>query len=108
MRSLIATVAFSFVYSFLAFKTWWKRGLLIASAFPLAVFGNLTRMLTIVLTADIWGQEAGNYVHEGGPLGLISLFPYIPAFAGLLILGNYLREEHAESASAMVPEPERI
>jgi exosortase len=104
MRSLIATLAFAFVYSFLGLHTWWKRGLVIASAIPLAVLGNLIRMLTIVIAAEIGGQQAGNYVHEGGPQGILSLLPYIPAFAGLLIMGHYLREEGVEPDPGMLPQ----
>jgi hypothetical protein len=59
----------------------------------LAVAGNALRMLMIVVSADLWGQKAGNYVHEGGPGGIISLMPYIPAFVGVLALGYWLGEQ---------------
>jgi exosortase/archaeosortase family protein len=77
----------------LSFRSGWKRGVLMASAVPLAVLGNVVRMLTIIVAAELWGQEAGAYVHEGGPFGIISLLPYAAAFAGLLLLGYMLREE---------------
>jgi exosortase len=92
IRSLVATLGLSLVYGVLSFRTWWKRAALIASAVPLAVVGNVLRLLTIVIAAEIGGQEAGNYVHEGGPFGILSLLPYIPAFFGLLWLGHQLRE----------------
>jgi exosortase len=92
MRSLLATLAISMIYGFVSFPKWWQRLLLIASAFPLAVIGNLVRMLTIIIAAEIGGQEWGNYVHEGGPGGIFSLLPYVPAFAGLLLIGHWLRE----------------
>jgi exosortase len=95
MRSLIATLAVAVIYAMVSFRTWWKRGLLMASALPLAVCGNVVRMLTIVIAAEIGGQEWGNYIHEGGPFGVFSLLPYIPAFAGLMLLGHWLREPHA-------------
>jgi exosortase len=93
MRSLIATSALAIIYAMVAFRNWWKRGVLIASALPLAVFGNVVRMLTIILVAEIWGQKAGESVHAGGPFGIYSLLPYIPAFAGLLLLGHLLGEQ---------------
>jgi exosortase/archaeosortase family protein len=74
----------------LSFRSWWKRGLLMASAAPLAVFGNTLRMLTIIIASEIGGQHAGMYVHEGGPFGILSLLPYVGAFAGLLLLGHWL------------------
>jgi len=43
-------------------------------------------MLTIVIAADIFGQEVGNKVHEGGPGGVFSLLPYIEATASMLII----------------------
>lgn len=92
LRSLLATLALSMIYAFVSFPKWWKRLLLIASAFPLAVIGNLIRMLTIIIAAEIGGQSWGNYLHEGGPGGVFSLIPYVPAFAGLLLLGRWLRE----------------
>jgi len=92
IRSLFATLAVAIIYAMLSFRTWWKRGLLIASAFPLAVLGNVLRMMTIIIAAEIWGQEGGSYVHEGGPYGVLSLLPYVAAFGGLLLLGHWLSE----------------
>lgn len=92
MRSLIATVAIGVIYAMVSFRSWWRRGLLVASTVPLAVLGNVVRMLTIVIAADLGGQEWGNAVHDGGPVGIWSLLPYIPAFGGLMLLGHWLRE----------------
>jgi hypothetical protein len=65
---------------------------MVAAAFPLAILGNLARMLAIVIAAEMAGQAAGNRVHEGGPLGVFSLLPYLLAFLGLFLLGHWLRE----------------
>jgi exosortase len=92
IRSLFATLAVAIIYAMLSFRTWWRRGVLIASAFPLAVLGNVLRMMTIIISAEIWGQKGGSYVHEGGPFGILSLLPYVVAFAGLLLLGHWLSE----------------
>jgi len=96
LRSLLATLALSVIYAFVSFPSWWKRVVLIGSAFPLAIIGNLVRMLTIIIAAEIGGQEWGNAIHEGGPGGVYSLLPYIPAFAGLLLLGHWLREREPD------------
>jgi len=92
MRSLIATLAIAVIYAMVSFRTWWKRVVLIGSALPLAVLGNVVRMLTIVIAAEVGGQEWGARIHEGGPGGVYSLLPYIPAFAGLLLLGHLMSE----------------
>jgi exosortase len=92
IRSLIAIGTMATLIAFLSCRTWWRRILVLSSAVPLAVIGNSLRLLTIVISAAIWGQGAGNYVHEGGPLGLISLLPYIPAFVGLMAMAEWLKE----------------
>lgn len=107
MRSQVATLGLAFCFAFLSFTSWWKRLVLIASAFPLAVIGNTLRMLIIVIAADIGGQEWGNAVHDGGPFGIVSLMPYIPAFFGLMYLEQWLRgstpPKGPNTGSAMPP-----
>jgi exosortase len=105
IRSLFATVAVAIIYAMLCFRPWWKRGVLIASAVPLAVIGNTIRMLTIIIAAEIWGPKGGSYVHDGGPYGIISLLPYVAAFGGLMLLGGWLHESPANPAAppAMAP-----
>jgi len=92
IRSLFAIVVLAVVLGFVSFRSPWKRLILVGSAFPLAVLGNLLRMLAIIIAAENWGQETGNRVHEGGPYGVFSLLPYVPAFVGLLLLEHYLRK----------------
>lgn len=87
LRSLVATVVIAIIYAFLAFKQWPKRLILLASAVPLAVLGNVVRLLTIVLAAEIFGQKGGSAVHDSS---FFSLLPYIPAIGGLLWLGSKL------------------
>jgi exosortase len=105
IRSLFATFAVAIIYAVLSFRSWWKRGLLMAAAVPLAVLGNIARMLTIIVAAEIGGQDAGSYVHEGGPFGVISLLPYLAAFAGLLLLGHLLREPPLKPAASPAAQP---
>jgi exosortase len=106
MRSLIATFALAIIYSFVSFSSWWKRGLLILSAFPLAVIGNLVRMLAIIIAAEIGGPSWGAAVHNGGPGGIFSLLPYVPAFAGLLMLGHWLHRWRGQTPSLpLQPQP---
>jgi exosortase/archaeosortase family protein len=65
---------------------------MMASAFPLAVIGNLVRMLCIIIAASIGGKSWGDFVHDGGPMGLISMLPYVPAIFGVLYLGRFLEK----------------
>lgn len=90
IKSMVATLGMAFCFAFMSFAVWWKRAAMILAAFPLAVLGNLIRMLTIVIAAEIGGQELGNAAHDGGPMGLVSLMPYIPAFFGLVYFERWL------------------
>jgi exosortase len=87
IRSLIAIFLLATIYGFMMFRSPWKRLLLMASALPLAVLGNLARMLFIITAAEIGGQKWGNYIHESS---LFSLIPYIPAIIGLLVIGRWM------------------
>jgi exosortase len=99
IRSLIAIFLIATIFGFIMFRSPWKRLLLVASAFPLAVLGNLMRMLLIIVAAEIGGQSAGSYVHEST---VISLVPYLPTIIGILLLGRWLEErpapDHKEAA----------
>ncbi len=97
LRSLVATVGLALGFGFLFCRAWWRRGVLLLAAVPLAVIGNLVRMLTIVIAAEIGGQKAGDYIHEGGPLGIISLLPYVPPFFGLMLLADWFQRREAAS-----------
>ncbi|MGA2030118.1 MAG: exosortase/archaeosortase family protein, partial [Verrucomicrobiota bacterium] len=85
IHSLVAIFLLATVYSFMTFRSPWKRLLLMALAFPFSVLGNLVRMLFIIIAAEMGGQRWGNYVHEST---LISLVPYVPAIIGLLLVGR--------------------
>ena len=92
MRSLIAIFLLATVYAFGTFRSPWKRIFLIATAVPFAVLGNMARLLCVIVAAEIGGQPWGDYVHEGGPFGIISLLPYLPGIVGLLFLGRWLEK----------------
>src|ERR1043166_9596926 len=97
LRSVISISLLAVSFAFVVFKSYGKRALLIASAIPLAVLGNLIRMLMIIIAAEIGGQKWGGYVHEST---LISLIPYVPAIGGLLALGWYLERRKEELTPA--------
>ena len=116
LRSLTTMLMLGCIFGFTAFRSNWKRALLIFSALPLAVCGNVLRLLGIVLAAN-WkydqmtqaqrpvaeaaeaAQALGSYVHEHAVLKLV---PYIPAFVGMMLLARWLREDEAEAPSSPV------
>ena len=100
MRSLIAVFLLATVYGFAMFRSPGKRIFLMALAVPFAVLGNMLRLLAVIVAAEIGGQPWGNYVHEGGPFGIISLLPYVPGIVGLLWVGRWLEKREAKNKSA--------
>ncbi len=96
VRSLIAIFALSTIYGFMNFKQGWKRLLFMASTVPLALLGNIIRLMAIILAAEVSGQSAGDYVHESS---IFSLLPYLPAIAGMLVLGRALQAHPLQPAS---------
>jgi hypothetical protein len=57
------------------------------------------RLTLIVVAAEAFGQDAGNYVHESSIFGLA---PYIPSIGGMLLLGWWLSEDRKKRKE---PEP---
>lgn len=104
LRSLTATVALASIYSFVTLERSWKRLVMILSAVPLAVAGNVLRLTLIIVAAEAFGQEAGNWVHDNS---VMSLLPYVPAFLGLGALGSWLQERKAPAPpSGGLPAPQ--
>jgi exosortase len=90
LRSLVATFALAAIYGFTFFHKAWKQWLLLFSAIPLAVIGNIVRMLAIVFAAEWFGHSTGHYVHDST---FWSLLPYVPAIMGLILLGRWIGED---------------
>ena len=90
IRSLTSIFALTTIFGYVTFNATWKRLVLMLAAFPLAVMGNVLRLTSIVLAAEGWGQAAGNWVHHSSVFGLL---PYVPAIAGVLVLGYFLEEK---------------
>jgi exosortase len=96
IKSLTTILAFGVIYAYLGFQSWWRRCLIVATAIPMAVAANVCRLSLIIIAAETFSPEAGNYVHDSG---FLSLVPYIPAFGGMLLLGWWLREDRRPRAA---------
>lgn len=92
LQSLVAIVVFAIIYAFMFLEKPWKRLAIISSGFPLAMVGNVLRLMCIVIAASIGGQSTGNYVHANFFFGLVT---YVPAFLGVILLGRWLGERRA-------------
>ena len=102
LRSLIAILGISVVYGFLIFRTWWRRLLMILSAFPLAVASNVCRLLMIIIAGEIFGQQGGIYVHDSS---ILSMVPYLIAFIGMMVLARIFREKEPNLKKALSTGP---
>lgn len=94
IRSLVALLAISTIYGFIAFNKLWKSVLIVLSAFPFAVLGNTVRITTVILVGKVAGQEAGARVEQN--LGFVT---FAVSIAGMLLLGYLLRERPAKAAA---------
>ena len=98
IRSLIAIFLLATVYAFFTFRSAWKRMFTIALAAPLAVLANMLRLLMVIVTAEIGGQKAGDWVHDNW---FTSIIPYVLAFIGFMFVGQWL--ERSEMKLAVAP-----
>lgn len=65
LRSLFALTALTAGYAYFNQPTWLRRGLLFAFAVPIAVFGNVARILSIVLVAACCSPDfATGFYHD--------------------------------------------
>jgi exosortase/archaeosortase family protein len=71
------------------FKRTRNRLIMIVAGFPLAVLGNISRLLALIIISEAFGQEIGMKAHDNT---WFSLMPYIPPIVGIVLLGHWLRE----------------
>jgi exosortase len=90
LRSLTAVLALCTIYSFMNFNSSWRRVLLVGAGFPLAIVGNVLRLLTLIMVSEAFGHARGEAFHDST---FFSLLPYIPALLGIMALGHFLREK---------------
>ena len=65
IRSIFALAALTAAYAYFTQKTAWRRCLLFACAVPLAILGNIVRIVSIALVAHWMGQEkAVGFYHD--------------------------------------------
>lgn len=65
LRSIFALMALTAAYAYFNQPTWLRRALLFASSVPLAVFGNVMRILSICLVAQFASKDfATGFYHD--------------------------------------------
>lgn len=97
IQSLTAILALALIYAGFNGMSLFRTALLVIAGIPMAVVANVVRLLMIVTAAEAFGQGAGDYVHHSG---FFSLLPYVPAVAGLLLVGRWLKGRRRPEAEA--------
>lgn len=92
IRSLVAIFLICTAYGYVAYRCSWRWLVMILAAFPLAVLGNMVRLLLIIVSASWFGQETGSNVHDNP---FFSMVPYVPAVLGVIYLERGLNRLHA-------------
>lgn len=64
LRSLLALSAIAAAYAYFTQKDLLRKGLLFAACVPLAIIGNVSRILVIAFVAAFFGQELAQGVYE--------------------------------------------
>jgi len=102
IRSLTVVALLTIAFAWLNFRCPWRRALLILCGIPLALLGNVVRLILTFCVADIWGEAAGSRVETKA--GFIT---FAVALGGVFFIGRFLREpETTPSPAAPVPTPD--
>ena len=64
IRSLTALTTVTAAFAYITQRQQWKRWVMFLSAIPLAVLGNVARVLGIALVGHVYGQEIAMRVHD--------------------------------------------
>lgn len=64
LRSLLAMTALTAVYAYFTQRTFWKKWILFLSSIPLALAGNIARIISIALVSRVTGQDFGTGVYH--------------------------------------------
>lgn len=90
IRSLFALMMVSALYGFLTFRQWWKHLLIFLTSIPLAILGNLFRILLLTVGTLVFGTEfaIGRGIEEPSAYHMFAgFFVFAVAIGGMLVIG---------------------
>lgn len=87
IRSLMSLLALSALFAYFANGSHVKKLILFCSAIPLAILGNVFRLLILVLTAE----NSGIVITEGFLHSLTGLLVFMTAIAGLIFVKKLIK-----------------
>lgn len=98
IRSITVVTMLTIAFGWLNFDSWWRRGVLALAAIPLALLGNIVRLVLTFMVSDALGQSAGSFVETKA--GMIT---FAVALAGVFALGRLLRERRPPTGPPDAP-----
>lgn len=99
IRSLTVVFLLSMVVGYLWLVAWWRRGVLLMAALPLALLGNIARLITVFVVGEAQGAEAGLAIET--KLGFIT---FLVALGGVWLLARWLSDVSVPVDSEPTPE----
>jgi len=97
IRSLASLLAVTTIYGYVAFRSPWRRFVMITLAAPLAVAGNVARITTVIILAEAFGHKAGAAAETN--LGYVTFAVAI----GLMFVAGWLMREPLVPAAVVGP-----
>jgi len=97
IRSLASLLAVTTIYGYVAFRSPWRRFVMITLAAPLAVAGNVARITTVIILAEAFGHKAGAAAETN--LGYVTFAVAI----GLMFVVGWLMREPPVPAAVVGP-----
>lgn len=95
INSLFALIMVSALYAHFAVQGWWRKGIIFLSSFPVAIFGNLCRILILTFGTIILGPEIAIGPEESPSTFhmMAGFLVYGFALLGLMGIGNLLNKD---------------
>ncbi|HEY8902855.1 MAG TPA: exosortase/archaeosortase family protein [Chthoniobacterales bacterium] len=95
IHSLYALIMLSAIYAHFALRSSWKKGFLVLSAIPLAVFGNLVRIFLLTISIIMLGAPTAigtlkdpSWIHEGA-----GYLVFVVAVGGMIGVASLLNSD---------------
>ena len=101
LRSLFAMMALTAGYAYFTQPTWLRRGLLFALSIPIAIVGNVVRILSIALVAATSSADfATGFYHDYS-----GYVVFLVAVALMIAVGGLITKAAGEAPPAAAPSP---
>ena len=109
IRSLFALLMFSAIFAYLFLPRWWQQWIIFLSAFPVAIMGNLVRVVMLVLGSILFGSafaigtDNPSWFHEG-----CGFLVYGVALGAELLLASLLTRKWKSTPADEPPDDSHI